>query len=136
VAHFCAALLISAVLAAPWHSLLQPGVLLGLVGLFGVMYILRIAYRTKRLSIYTADREDWIWFTILPFVSYLTLLSGAIAIAFAPVQALFVLAASVVMFMFIGIRNAWDIVTFIATGGGDQPTSGERTNGERQRPGE
>ncbi len=33
------------------------------------------------------------------------------------VDALFVLAGGVVLLIFIGIRNAWDIVTFIATGG-------------------
>ena len=126
VMHFGAALLASAVLAAPWRSLLPPAVLLGLGGLYGAVFILRIMYRTKRLSIYTADIEDWIWYSVLPFIAYLAIFAGAIALRAAPVQALFVLAGSVMLLIFIGIRNSWDIVTFIATGRADQGSTANR----------
>jgi hypothetical protein len=40
-------------------------------------------------------------------------------------EALFVLAGGVGLLIFIGIRNAWDTVTYIAIGGVDEPpTSG------------
>jgi hypothetical protein len=113
VMHFAAALLISAVLIAPWRSLVHAGVVVALIGLVGVVYILRVMYRTRRLSFYTADIEDWMWYTILPFVAHGAISAGAIALAAAPVQALFILAGGVVLLIFVGIRNAWDIVTYI-----------------------
>lgn len=85
-----------------------------LIGLYGVVYILRVMYRTRRLTVYTADFEDWTWYTILPFAAYGAISAGAIALAAVPVQALFILAGGVVLLIFIGIRNAWDIVTYIA----------------------
>ena len=113
VMHFAAVLLISAVLIAPWRSLVSPGVVVALMGLYGVVYILRVMHRTRRLTIYTADLEDWMWYTILPFVAYGAISAGAIALAAAPVQALFILAGGVVLLIFTGIRNAWDVVTYL-----------------------
>jgi hypothetical protein len=113
VMHFGTALLVSAVLIAPWRSLAHAGVVVALIGLYGVAYVLRVMYRTRRLTIYTADLADWAWFTILPFVAYGAISASAIALAAAPVQALFILAGGVVLLIFIGIRNAWDIVTYI-----------------------
>jgi hypothetical protein len=114
VMHFAAVLLVSAVLIAPWRSLLHAGVVVALIGLLGLAYILRVMHRTRRLTIYTADFEDWMWYTILPFVTYGAISAGGIALAAAPVQALFILAGGVVLLLFIGIRNAWDIVTYVA----------------------
>ena len=120
VVHFSTALLISAVLSAPWPSLFGPAIFLGLFGLGGVAYMLRLISRTRQLDIYHPDMEDWTWYSILPLVSYATILAGAIMLLRVPPTALFVLAAGVVLFIFIGIRNAWDVVTFIATGGPDR----------------
>jgi hypothetical protein len=113
VMHFATALLIAAVLIAPWRSPVHAGVVVALIGLVGVAYILRVMYLARRLTTYTADLEDWIWFTILPFVAYAAISAGAIALAAAPVQALFILAGGVVLLVFIGIRNAWDVVTYL-----------------------
>ena len=119
--HFCAALLISAILNAPWRSLMHAAVLLGLVGLVGVVYIVRVMLRAKRLTVYIPDFEDWTWYTMLPFFAYGAIFAGAIALPAAPVPALFALAGGVVLLIFIGIRNAWDVVTYITIGGSDQP---------------
>ncbi len=121
VMHFCAALLVSAILNAPWRSLMHVAILLGIVGLCGAVYILRIISRTKRMTAYTPDVEDWAWYTILPFLAYGAILGGAIALTAAPVNALFALAGAVILLIFIGIRNAWDVVTYVAIGGPSQP---------------
>jgi hypothetical protein len=114
VMHFATALLVSAVLIAPWRSLVHAGVAAAFIGLCGVAYILRVMHRTTRLTFYTADLEDWTWYTILPFVAYGVISAGAIALTAVPVQALFIIAGGVMLLIFIGIRNAWDIVTYIA----------------------
>jgi len=113
VLHFATALLISAVFLAPWRSLVHAAVVVALIGLYGVAHILRAMIQTRRLTFYTADLEDWIWYTVLPLVSYASISAGAIALAAGRVEALFILAGGVVLLVFIGIRNAWDIVTYI-----------------------
>ena len=119
VVHFSVALLISGVLCAPWPSVAGPGILLALTGLGGLGYLTRVTLLTARLRNYRPDLEDWIFYTILPFVSYIAILGGAIMLFHTPRAALFVLAGSVVLKLFIGIRNAWDVVTFLATGAAD-----------------
>jgi hypothetical protein len=123
VAHFGTALLASAILTAPWHSLFQPAILLGLIGLSGVVYVLRVTHRTKKLTSYSADVEDWIFYSCLPLIAYFVILVGAIVLRAFPANALFGLAAGVTLLLFVGIRNAWDIVTYIATGLGEPPSA-------------
>jgi hypothetical protein len=113
VLHFSTALFASAVLSAPWRSLSGATLLLGLTGLFGILYVLRAMARARRLESYRPDLEDWISYTVLPLLAYGSLLGGAIALLSAPVDAMFALAAGAVILLFMGIRNAWDIVTYI-----------------------
>lgn len=119
VMHFGAALLVAAVLIAPWHSLIVPSVILGIEGLYGVSLLVRIVSRTKRLREYRADLEDWFFYIALPFVAYGGILGGAIALSISTFGALYALAGGAVLLIFIGIRNAWDVVTFLAVGGVD-----------------
>lgn len=114
VMHFAAVLFVSGALLAPWHSLVHAGALVALIGLYGVVYILRVMRRTRRLTVYTPDLEDWIWYTILPLGAYSVISAGAIGLMTAPGPALFALAGGVMLLIFIGIRNAWDTVTYIA----------------------
>jgi hypothetical protein len=117
VVHFCAALFVAAALSAPWRSPGQAAVPVGVAGILGVCYLLRVTYLTRRITVYTPDVEDWVWYTVLPLVAYGTLAGCAIALAFAPADTLFVVAGSVLLLIFIGIRNAWDVVTYLAIGG-------------------
>jgi hypothetical protein len=119
VVHFCAALFISAVLSAPWSALGTPAIVLALAGAYGIVYLLRVTHKTRQLSSYNPDLEDWAWYSILPFIAYGAILAGAILLSLIPAKGLFVLAGGVLFLIFIGIRNAWDVVTFIAIGGPD-----------------
>lgn len=123
IAHFGMALFVSAVLNAPWRSLASLATLLVLVGSAGVTYVLRVMFRTRRLSAYSPDLEDWAWYSILPFVAYAAIMVGAIMLYEVSAQALFAIAGGVLLLIFIGIHNAWDIVTYIAIGHGEEPPS-------------
>ena len=118
VVHFCAVLLISALLSAPWQSRALPAILLILTGLGGVAYaaiIFRRMVRRARLHDgYNPVAEDWLWFAILPLAAYLALVVAAILLFGDPTVALFITGAVAVMLLFTGIRNAWDSVTYIA----------------------
>ena len=114
VVHFCATLLIAGILSAPWKTLWHAGLLLGLCGSGGVIYIMVVVARARHQTFYQPVLEDWIWHIILPLVSYSTLVSAAFLIPGGlPELALFGIASGAVLFLFIGIHNAWDTVTYI-----------------------
>jgi hypothetical protein len=114
VVHFGAALLVAAILSAPWQALWNAGLLLGLSGLVGVTYVVIVLRRARRLQMdYQPVLEDWLWYTVFPLVSYTALLVAAILLPGHPAPALFVIAAGTLLLLFIGIHNAWDVVTYV-----------------------
>src|SRR6266852_1896030 len=112
--HFGAALLVAAILSAPWQALWTAGLLLGLAGLGGATYVIIVLRRARRQTDYEPVLEDWLWHTVLPLVSYTGLVVAALLLQGYPAPALFVIAAATVLLLFIGIHNAWDNVTYIA----------------------
>ena len=112
--HFGAALLVAALLSAPWQALWTAGLLLGLSGLGGMIYVVIVFRRARRQTDYQPVLEDWLWHTVLPLVSYTALVVAALLLPGYPAPALFVIAAATVLLLFIGIHNAWDNVTYIA----------------------
>ncbi len=114
VVHFGVALLVAAILSAPWQALWPAGLLLGLAGLGGMIYGVIVLRRVRRLQTgYQPVLEDWLFHTVLPLVSYTALVVAAIVLPGHPAPALFVIAAATVLLLFIGIHNAWDNVTYI-----------------------
>jgi hypothetical protein len=114
VLHFGIALLVAALLSAPWQALWQAGVLLGLTGLWGVTYVVIVLRRLRRQTDYQPVMEDWLFHTVFPLVSYTALVVAAILLPGYPAPTLFVIAAATLLLLFIGIHNAWDNVTYIA----------------------
>jgi hypothetical protein len=118
VVHFGAALLVAAILSAPWQALWTAGLLLGLAGLGGATHVIivlrRVRRHVRRQNDYQPVLEDWLWHTVFPLVSYTALVVAALLLPGYPAPALFVIAAATVLLLFIGIHNAWDNVTYIA----------------------
>jgi len=114
VVHFCVALLVAAILSAPWQVLWHTGLLLGLAGLGGVTYGVIVLRRARHQTDYQPVLEDWLWHTVFPLVSYTALVVAALVLPGNPVPALFVIGAVTVLLLFIGIHNAWDTVTYVA----------------------
>jgi hypothetical protein len=113
VVHFGIALLVAAILSAPWQALWNVGLLLGLCGLGGVIYVVIVVRRVRRQTDYQPVLEDWLWHTVFPLVSYTSLLVAAIVLPGNPTPALFVIGAVTVLLLFIGIHNAWDNVRYV-----------------------
>ncbi len=114
VVHFCAALLVAAILSAPWQVLWNAGLLLGLSGLGGVTYVIIVGRRARHQTDYIPILEDWLWHAVFPLVSYTVLVVAAIILPVNPMPALFGIGAVTVLLLFIGIHNAWDTVTYVA----------------------
>jgi hypothetical protein len=127
VVHFSCALFIAALMSAPFHSLVPVAIVLGLVGLGCGAYVGRVAIKTAQLELYRPDLEDWTFNVALPMLAYVLLIGGAIAMQLTPTTALYAPAAAVALIIFVGIHNAWDVVTFLAMGKDlelERPTSG------------
>lgn len=116
VVHFCNALFVSAVMSAPFHAFLPIEIILGLAGIVGLINVANIGRKTSQLKTYDPDIEDWAWNVVLPFIAYATLVAGAIGLRSSPALALYAPAAAVTLLIFVGIHNAWDVVTYLATG--------------------
>lgn len=120
VVHFCAAFLISGIFAAPWPSPGLAGTAIGLTGIFGVLLLVRVIYRARRISSYRADLSDWIWFVGLPMIAYIVLLVGGFMLVHAPMPSSFAIGAGTLLLIFVGIHNAWDVVTYLAIDKADE----------------
>jgi hypothetical protein len=114
VVHFGATLLVAAILSAPWQELWNAGLLLGICGLAGVIYVIIVLRRARHQTDYQPVLEDWLWHTLFPFVSYAAFVVAAIMLPGNPVPTLFIIGAATVLLVFIGIHNAWDTVTYLA----------------------
>jgi len=112
VVHFGVVLLLSAVGSAPWNEIAAVAALWGLVGLTGVVYVVVVARRVRLQTAYQAVFEDRLCHVLLPFTSYAMLVVSACAAYSHPRPALFLVGAAVLLLLFIGIHNAWDIVTY------------------------
>src|SRR4051794_37620042 len=122
--HFCAVLLVAALLSAPWQGVSVVALILALCGAAGLIYVLMILLRARRQTDYKMVLEDWLWHTLLPLIAYGALLGAALAFWSQAVLALYVVGASVLLLLFSGIHNAWDAVTYLA-GRRQLPASGE-----------
>jgi amino acid transporter len=113
VIHFCAVLLMAAILSAPWHELSNVALVLGACGVVGLAYCAITFRRALRTTEYKPVLSDWIWHTILPAIAYASLLLGALMLPRFPERTLFLIAASALLLLFIGIHNAWDTATYL-----------------------
>jgi ABC-type nitrate/sulfonate/bicarbonate transport system permease component len=128
IVHFCAVLLISAILSAPWHSLSSVGVALGIAAAAGLIYGVITVWRARLQKGYRPVLEDWIWHAVLPLIAYALLLIAAVRLRRYPERELFLIGATALLLLFIGIHNAWDTVTFIAVGGLQKARKREKKN--------
>ena len=115
VVHFGVSLLISAIMSAPWPTMLPVAVMFGIVGGCGVGYVAIVYRRARVQSEYKPVFEDWLWHNILPFVAYAGVAVAGTLLLTHPIGSLFIVGAMTLLMLFIGIHNAWDTVMYITT---------------------
>jgi hypothetical protein len=114
--HFGTALLVSALLSAPWSTAGQAGIAVAIAGAAGLGYGVVVLRRMRRQTHYQTAREDWLWYLLAPLAAYGTLLWGGILTGRSAGPGLFALGAATLGLVLLGIRNAWDSIVYIATG--------------------
>jgi amino acid transporter len=114
VVHFAAVLLLTGILSAPWQTFSSLSIVLGLVGLGMVVYSIIVMRRMRRVPQYQSTLEDWSWYLALPLLASLLLILAAIVLPKNPSPALYIVGSAMMLLLLVGIRNAWDMVTFLA----------------------
>ena len=114
VVQFAAVLLLAGILSAPWQTLPSLSLLLGLVGLGTVFYSIIVLRRMRRVPHYQSTREDWLWYLVLPLLAHVSLIVAAFVLPENPAPALYIVGSAMIMLLLVGVRNAWDMVTFLA----------------------
>ena len=112
IMHFSAALLLAAVLRAPWGSVAAAAAAWGAIGFAGAVYALIVMRRMRTQAAYLPVFEDWMFHGVLPLAGYATLAASSLAAGAYERPALFGVGAAVLLLLFIGIHNAWDAVTY------------------------
>src|SRR5262245_60747201 len=113
VVHLGGALVVSAIMSAPWPSLVGPSVVLAITGRAGIGYGAIVIYHARHQKTYAPVREDWLWHVILPCGVYGAQAMAALLLHAATRVALFVIGGAALGLLLIGIHNAWDTVTYI-----------------------
>jgi hypothetical protein len=113
IVHFCAVLLIAAFISMPRHTITSLTICLTISGALGVAYGAFVTIRARRQRGYKPVLEDWIWHTVLPIISYILLFISGSLIPYDPELALYGVAGSALMLLFIGIHNAWDAAVYL-----------------------
>ena len=113
ILHFCAVLLIGAILSMPWQAVTSAALALSSCGLAGIGYVLIVMRRARRVTRYAPVLEDWLWHAAFPFIAYAALLAAGLELGRDPAHCMFAIAATALLLLFVGIHNAWDAVTYI-----------------------
>lgn len=128
IVHFCAVLLLSAMMSAPWPALANVAVALGLCGGIGVLYGFIVIWHAMRQTDYEMVLEDWLFHCTFPLLGYGLLLAAAIELPRYPALSLFLIAGIGLLLLFVGIHNAWDSVTYIAIERRQKPAEPAKQN--------
>ena len=126
VVHVCAVLVVSAIISAPWPDLWGAAIALLICGLLGTVYTLIVMRRARQTMHYLPVMEDWIFHCVLPLVAYVLLAVAAATLPRHHLLALFGIAAFALLLLFVGIRNAWDTVTYVAVVMSEAPPKTEK----------
>lgn len=113
--HFCAVLLLAAVVSIPHQTVTSLALCVGSTGVAGLVLSARVVIQARRQRSYAPVMSDWVWHVIMPWVAYAMAVLAAVLLAHGPHVALNLVAASSLLLLFVGIRNAWDAAVYIAT---------------------
>jgi lipid-A-disaccharide synthase-like uncharacterized protein len=122
VVHLAGALLLSAIMSAPWHSVRAVSVTLGVFGILGLAYCAMVIIHARRQTVYKPVWEDWLWHMVLPSCAYAAVALSAFLLREDGRAVSFVIAGSALGLLLISIHNAWDTVTYIVV---EDPGSGD-----------
>jgi hypothetical protein len=119
--HLSSVLVGAAILMVPTLTRVSLAVLLGAGGIGGILYSLTAASRIWHL---TLDIDDRVFYIVLPIVAYAAIATASLMCLGGGETSFETLAVALVALLVIGLRNAWDMATFVIMQG-DKKKEGE-----------
>ena len=102
----------SAILTVPTLTPLSLAILLGAGGIGGAVYGVVVATRIWTMKLDLADRACYV---VLPILAYAAIAAAALVESWAVAWTFDTLAVSLVAILIVGMRNAWDMASFMIT---------------------
>jgi hypothetical protein len=124
IVHFGGVLALSAYLSMPHQHVSTLSLGFGVAGVAGLLYGGVIAANMRGHPGYLPVREDWVFNAIVPMLLYGCLLAMAVLVWRRPAQTLYAVASLLLILLFIGIRNAWDIAVWVTLQRRPEPPAG------------
>lgn len=115
--HFALILTISAIAVSPGLPMPAIGVLFGVVGLVGLTFAVRSSIGIRQPPPAGTEGPHWtdFWmYGVAPAAIYVGIVVASAALWFGAEWAPFAVAALLLSLMLIAIRDAWDLLTWIA----------------------
>ena len=113
VVNFAAALFICIGVMVPSQTWLSLGLLLSAGGVAGLIYAGRVWVQMFVRRSFHVDMVDRMFYATVPLLGYLLVLAAGILLLLRLRWSAEVAAAALVVLMFAGVRNAWDMTTWI-----------------------
>ncbi len=114
--HFGMALWLSALMCMPGQTAVVLEALLVATGLAGLVYCATVLRPMFARSFgYKPFISDWIWNAALPVIAYLALAGAGFLCPRQPAISLYMIGGVVLLLLFVGIHNAWDVVVWMTT---------------------
>ena len=113
ILQFGTTLFVSAVFLAPWFTAGIPSGLVCVAGISGIAYTAMVALRMRRQMFYLPNSGDWIFHIVLPMAAFTVLVMAFPAIHVYLRETMFGIASAALLLLFIGIRNAWDNISYM-----------------------
>lgn len=113
VVNFAAALFVCIGVMIPSQTWLSLGVLLAGGGVAGSVYAGRVWVQMFVRRSFHIDMVDRMFYATVPLVGYLLVLVAGILLLVHKAWSAEVTAAALVVLLFAGVRNAWDMTTWI-----------------------
>jgi len=126
VVHFAIVLCVSAIAVAPGLGVALSALLVGIAAAVGLARAVRSSIGIARPRQGTpAPHWSDVWmYGVTPAVIYAGIGAAAAALWMGAAGAPFALAALLLALMLVGVRNAWDLITWIAPTRGANPPPG------------
>ncbi len=131
IVHFGTVLGLSCFISMPHQNVLALSVGFGSTATGLLIYTGAITANMRRFAQdYVPVLEDWIWHVILPILVYGVLLAMALGLWRQPRQSLYGIAAALLLLLFVGIHNSWDVAVSITA---QKKKDEEKERGESPR---
>ncbi len=99
---------------APWPSAWPVGIIMGLCGLIGLVFQIRVILMQRKIDFASPDWLDWALFSAVPALGYASLIAGAAGLIAEKSFAPYAIAGAIALLLFAGVYGAWDLALWIA----------------------